>query len=128
MKQRQKWSLYTKVHYICWALPLGFSSNVNYAVVILHDGKQIILNFKFSATNEDDFDSKEIQTSTNSSILMKMHNLLELSRNQPSVLWLWIGCSSSCFKYRGLYITTVDLQMIQAPLLLQHTFVFKCAL
>ena len=90
------------------ALPLGFSSNANYAMAILRDGKQTIWNFKFNTTNEDDFDSKEIQTSTNSSILMKMHNLLELLRNQPSVLWLWIGCSSSCFKYRGLYITTVD--------------------
>ena len=97
-------------------------------MVILHDGKQIIRNFKFNARNEDDFYSKEIQTSTNSSILMKMHNLLELLSYQPSVLWLWIGCSSSCFKYRGLYIMTVDLQMIQAPLLLWHAFVFKCAL
>ena len=52
-------------------------------MVILCDGKQIIQNFKFNTTNEDDFDSKEIQTSTNSTILMKMHNLLELLRNQP---------------------------------------------
>ena len=54
-------------------LPLGFSSNANYAVVMLCHGKADHLNIKFTVTNKHRLDEGDVNF--NKLILSAVHSL-----------------------------------------------------